>query len=106
MGRLVIAAYRPKPGRAAELEALARTHVEILRGQSLATDHPVTMMTAADGTVVEVFEWVSSEAIQSAHTNPVVLELWGRYAEVCEYVPFGTLAEAQMLFAEFSPIEG
>ena len=29
-------------------------------------------MRAADGTIVEVFEWRSAEAIQQAHNNPAV----------------------------------
>lgn len=33
-------------------------------------------MEAGDGTVVEVFEWKSQAAIDSAHTNPEVQRLW------------------------------
>jgi len=53
---------------------------------------------------VEVFEWISEEAIQNAHKNPAVLQMWGEYAEVCDYVPVGSLAEAGNLFSGFEPI--
>ena len=61
-------------------------------------------MEAADGTIVEVFEWLSEEAIQNAHKNPAVLQMWGEYAEVCDYVPVGSLAEAGNLFTAFEPL--
>jgi hypothetical protein len=104
MGRIVIVAYRPKPGKNDELQTLARDHVGILRTEGLVTDREPIIMTAADGTVVEVFEWVSKEAISGAHTNPRVLEMWGRYAAVCDYVPVATVAEAGQLFSEFEPL--
>ena len=61
-------------------------------------------MQAADGTVVEVFEWASADAIESAHSNEAVQALWRRYAEVCDYVPIADLPEAARLFSEFTPL--
>ncbi len=104
MGRVVIACYRPKPGRAPELDVLMATHVTTLRSQGLATDRVPVMMRASDGTVIEVFEWQSADAIASAHTNPVVLEMWKKYGEVCDYVPLATVAEASQMFADFTPM--
>ena len=62
-------------------------------------------MEAGDGTLIEVFEWRSPAAIEAAHTNPRVLAMWERYAQVCDYVPVGTVPEAAELFAEFTPLE-
>jgi hypothetical protein len=104
MGRIVIVAYKPKPGKDDELRALAREHVDILRVEGLVTARVPIIMTAADGSVVEVFEWASKDAINSAHSNPRVLELWNRYAAVCDYVPIATVAEAGQLFSEFEPL--
>jgi hypothetical protein len=42
-------------------------------------------MRASDGTIVEVFEWMSQEPIASAHNNPVVLGLWKRFEAVRSY---------------------
>ncbi len=61
-------------------------------------------MEAGDGTIVEVFEWLSEEAIEKAHTNPAVLELWAKYAGVCDYIPVGNLAEIANLFSGFKPL--
>lgn len=105
MGRMVIVAYRPRPGKEVALEALTREHVPILRHEGLATDLPAYAMRATDGTIIEVFEWVSDEAIASAHTNPVVLAMWKRYEEACEYVPLTTVTECHDMFAGFEPIE-
>ena len=59
MGEIVVACYKPKPGKEAALDQLMKTHVEILRIEGLATDRKSIVMKAKDGTVVEVFEWKS-----------------------------------------------
>jgi len=100
---IVIVAYKPKPGKEAELLQLTREHVPLLRELGLATDHPVTACSAADGTIVEVFEWEAG-GIAAAHKHPVVVELWKRYFEACEIVPLSNLAEAGEMFAGFTPI--
>lgn len=105
MGVVVIACYRPKPGKNAELEALTREHVPILRAEALVTDRIPLAMRAKDGTIVEVFEWVSAAAIEGAHKNPAVLALWERYSAVCDYVKFTDLAESADLFAGFTPLD-
>jgi hypothetical protein len=104
MGELVIAAYRPKPGREDDLVKLVRLHVPFLRDRGLATNRPVAVMQAADGTVVEVFEWRDG-GIAAAHEDPEVGQLWGKFAEVCDFVPLRGLAETERPFAEFRPLE-
>jgi len=106
MGRMVIVAYKPKSGQQEALRRLVREHVATLRSERLVSDRVPITMEAQDGTVVEVFEWESPAAIQSAHTNPVVLRMWGQFAEVCDFIPIGQVAEAANLFSEFAPIEG
>lgn len=104
MGRIVIVGYKPKPGKASELRSLAKDHVSILQREGLVTERAPFLMAAKDGTVIEVFEWKSKEAIESAHSNPRVLELWKRYDEVCDYVPVASIEEISQLFSEFTPI--
>lgn len=101
---VVIVAYKPKPGKQADLLQLTREHVPLLRAEGLATDHPVTACQAKDGTIVEVFEWAAG-GVERAHTNPVVLKLWERYAAACDYVPLASLAEASNMFASFPPLD-
>jgi quinol monooxygenase YgiN len=73
MSVIVIVAYRPRPGKEALLLQLTKEHVTILREQGLATERVPYAMRSADGTIIEVFEWKSKEAIEAAHTNPAVL---------------------------------
>jgi hypothetical protein len=54
-------------------------------GLGLVTERASIVMRTADGTIVEVFEWVSREAIEGAHKNPVVLDLWKQFEAVCWY---------------------
>jgi quinol monooxygenase YgiN len=100
---IVIASYKPKPGQSESLRQVMRTHLPTLRQQGLVTDRVSIMMEAKDGTIIEVFEWRSQAAIDQAHTNPAVLEMWGKYAEVCDYVPVGTVAETADMFPAFRP---
>jgi hypothetical protein len=39
-------------------------------------------MRTAGGTIVEIFEWVSQQAIAGAHNNPAVLDLWKQFEAV------------------------
>ena len=103
MGRIVIVGYKPKPGKARTLRALMKTHVARLRAEGLVTAREPILMEAADGTFIEVFEWISREAITASHTNPAVVVMWGEFAEVCDYVPVASIAEAQRLFSDFVP---
>jgi len=102
---IVIALYRPKPGREAELAAIVDTHVAELRELGLVTDRaPIVARSRRDGTIVEAFEWASAEAIARAHAHPAVQAIWERFAECAEYPTFGQLAEAGEMFAGFEPV--
>lgn len=105
MGVIVIGAYRPKAGRDAELVALVHEHVPLLRELGFATARPAQVMKNGDGVVVEVFEWTSREAIDDAHENVRVAQMWERFAELCEYESLANLPEAQGLFAHFTPLD-
>ena len=101
MGIMVMALFRPRPGKEAELAACMRDHLPVLRGQQLATDRPSTILRARDGTLIEIFEWVSQAAIDAAHANPEVGKLWARYEACCKYVTLADLAEAKEMFPGF-----
>ena len=101
MGRFVIVAYRPKPGQGQRLDSLVARHQQILRAEGLVTERSASVMRAANGEVVEVFEWRSAEAIQQAHSNPAVQALWQDFDSACDYAPLASLAEAGQVFAEF-----
>ena len=103
-GVIVIVAYRPKPGKEKELLALVRSRVPTLRKEGLVTNRVPTSMRARDGTIIEVSEWKSHEAIDAAHKNPNVLAMWNKFFAICDCVPLKTLAEAQEMFAGFEPL--
>ena len=103
-GVCVIVAYRPKPGKEKEILELVRERVPTLRKEGLVTDRVPTIMRAKDGTIIEVSEWKSREAIDAAHKNPNVLAMWNKFFAVCDCVPLKTLAETDEMFAGFEPV--
>ena len=103
-GVIVIVAYRPKPGKEKELHDLVRSCVPTLRTEGLVTNRDPTIMRARDGTIIEVSEWKSHEAIDAAHKNPNVLAMWNKFFAVCDCVPLKTLSEAEEMFAGFEPL--
>jgi hypothetical protein len=105
MGRIVIAAFKPKPDRHLQLREVVAKHWGILRAEGLVTDRRRMVMQAGDGTLIEVFEWCSAEAIEQAHLNVAVQALWAEFEAVCEHVPLVGLGEAQHPFAEFSTMD-
>lgn len=104
MGRIVIVAYRPLPGKEAALKAVIKDHMPVLEKEGLITDRKPIVMQAADNTVIEVFEWKSREAIEQAHSNSNVQKLWERFSEVCEYKEPASVQEFNELFSEFEAL--
>jgi quinol monooxygenase YgiN len=104
MSRMVIAVFRPKPGKGDALRAVVTKHWRVLHEQGLVTDRPRYAMQSADGTIIEVFEWCSREAIDAAHKNAAVGALWAEFEAACDYIPIAAVPEAQRLFSEFGSL--
>lgn len=104
MGIIVICCYKPKPGKDAELLEVVKTHIPILRELGLATGRAVQIMKATNGTIVEVFEWVSEEAIKKAHETPRVHTMWKEFEAVCEYESLCNLDESKHPFSGFAAL--
>ena len=104
MGSISVACYKPKTGREEALLELVRNHLPPLRAEGLVSERPPIVMRAADGTIIEVFEWVSLETITAAHSSPVVQDLWKRFEDVCTYVIPSHLPEFSKMFAHFEPV--
>jgi len=66
-GVIVIVAYRPKPGKESETLELVRNRIPTLRKEALVPERAAIIMRARDGTIIEVSEWKSREAIDEAH---------------------------------------
>ena len=103
-GVIVIVAYRPKPGQEKKLLELVRNRVPTLRKEGLVTDRKPTIMRSRDGTIIEVSEWKSQDAIDHAHKNPNVLAMWQKFFAICDCVPLNTLSESADMFAGFEPL--
>lgn len=100
-GKIVIVAYKPKPGKEEMLQNLMRKHYTVLKEQDLVTERKPVLMECKDKTIIEIFEWKD----EAAHTNTEVTKMWEQYVEACEYLPLNKLEEAANMFAEFTPFE-
>ncbi len=102
--RIVIVAYRPHNGKENELLKVSKTHWDRLYAEGLVSDRKPILMKNDAGFVIEVFGWKSKEAIESAHGNTNVQQMWQEYAEVADYIPACEIEEIMSLFSEFSPV--
>jgi hypothetical protein len=102
--RITIAVYKPLAGKEKELEVLMQTHHSRLLNVQLVTDRRPIIMKSEDGTILEVFEWKSKEAIHAAHSHPDVLAMWAEFSAVCEYLPTNQVKEIGNMFSEFTPL--
>ncbi len=105
MGRIAVACYRARPGREDELIDVVREHVPTLQTLGFATGRPAIVMRATDGTVVEIFEWASSDAKKRAHEHEAVLALWERFSACADFPSLADLAEATHRFSNFDSID-
>ena len=104
MGKIVIVAYRPFSGKENNLKEIIDVHIPVLKKEGLVTDRKPIVMKTADGCFVEVFEWQSADAIERAHQNKAVQELWSRFSQVCEYEKPVNIKEFSDLFSEFEAV--
>ena len=102
---IVMAVYRPKPGKGDELAALIEKHVPVLRAEGLATERePIVVRSQSDGTFIEIFEWDTADAARAAHENPAVQAIWGAMEQIADFLTLGELEEAGVRFAHFDPV--
>jgi quinol monooxygenase YgiN len=104
MALIVICAFRPRKGKEQDLLGVISDHMPTLRSQNLITDRKPIVGRAADGTIIEVFEWKSQAAVDEAHRNPVVRRLWDRFEACCQYVSLRDVAETASPFPNFEPL--
>lgn len=105
-GKVVIAMYTPKAGKAGELLEVLKRHLPLLRELGLATARQsLVMRSFGDGSILEIFEWVSDDAVTQAHEHPRVRAYWADMEKVCTYGAPGSLDEMQNFFPHFEPLD-
>jgi len=70
----------------------------------LITDRKEVQGVAANGELMEVFEW---ESVEKSRGAPAIAEIgahWKAMGEVMDFVPLSEVPEAQHPFAHFNPI--
>lgn len=103
--RIVFALYRPHAGKDAEMLQAVAKHYPVLRRLELITDRAPVVARASDGSIVEVFEWVSEDAVQKAHEHPEVAAVWELMGKVGSIAALSSLPEVQHPFPHFEPVE-
>ena len=98
---LAFAAYKPKPAQEEALMKLVERHLPKLRELGFATDRENYVAKSQDGTIIEVFEWASMNAVNAAHQHPEVSDIWEKMTLVAEFLPINKLAELNGPFADF-----
>jgi len=101
---IVFALYRPHAGKDAEILKLVQRHCPTLRKYELITDRAPVICRAQDGTLIEVFEWVSDDAHKRVHEHPEIATIWEQMEQVCDMVGLNALAEAKTPFSHFEPV--
>ena len=101
----VIAAYRPKPGKAHELRKLIDEHRRTLDEAQLASPKPTILLRArSDGTLLEIFEWASAKAADEAHQHPSIRGMWNKLAKVADFISLSEIEEANNAFSHFEGV--
>ena len=101
---LAIATYKAKPGKEQALLELVQQHLPALRELDLATDRSNYIAQSKDGTIIEIFEWTSLNAINAAHQHPAVSNIWEKMTMIADFVPMTSLEEGNRPFPSFKII--
>ena len=73
--QIAIAVYRPLSGKDLELLDIVKGHHSRLNAEGLVTARKPLILRATDGTLIEIFGWKSSKAIENAHQNTRVMKM-------------------------------
>jgi hypothetical protein len=102
--QLAFSAYRPYPGKSVELIALFHEELAILRRQGHVTERPAPVVRTEEGELLVVLEWSTEHAVDDAHADPEVLEVWERKAQLAEYIAPAILSGSDVPFARWTVI--
>ena len=101
---LAFAAYRPKAGHADDLLALLAEDVATLRRRGHVTARAAPVVRTGGGEVLVVLEWSSEHAVDDAHADLEVLDVWKRKEQLADYIPPAALNGADAPFARWTVV--
>ncbi|HUG29697.1 MAG TPA: hypothetical protein VMQ65_04170 [Candidatus Limnocylindria bacterium] len=102
--RLALCVYRPRDGRAAELEQFLPLEIATLRSRAYITQRGVPVCRTERGDYLAIVEWRTARSVDEAHADPVIVELWDKKQELAEYVGVDGLARADQPFASYEVV--
>ena len=105
MGIVVMACFRPNKGKQDAVNELLAHNLDLLRKKGLVTDRELVTLKAEDGTLIELFEWVSADAMARAGKDDEVQQLWQRFAGISQFMPVAALPESQQAFSGFETLD-
>jgi len=100
---ITMALYKAHDGKEKSLNEILNIHVRTLEAEDLITSREPIRAQAADGTILEIFEWKSENAKDAAHESPVVMKIWNEIMEVAEIKSLSSLNESNHPFPNFAP---
>lgn len=104
MSRIGFVLYRPRKGKEDELIRMIQTHFPFLREEGFITERKVVGMRAKDGSILVVFEWKTSEAIEKAATHSGVQNIWMQVSKISDFDKPGSIKEFHDVFPDFEAI--
>ncbi len=104
MSIVAVTVYRPKKGKKAELLSLLKLHLTVLRRGGYVSRRQSYLMSSENGSIVQVFEWLSKKAKEGAHRDQAWLALWPQFNKLCKNDLMKDLPEAKKPFANFDKI--
>ena len=102
---IVFAIYKPHKNKENELQELISKHVPILKSNKLITDREPLMVQSKNGIYIEIFEWISNDAVEEAHENSEVQKLWDEMEKVCDFTNLESIEEVREYFPQFKSIK-
>lgn len=75
----VICSYRVKRGKEKQFKKLVSRHWSVLKKEGLVVGKPSEIYQGLDKNnplFIEIFTWKNSRAVDNAHTNPNVMQIW------------------------------
>ena len=101
---LALAAYRPRSEREDDFLVFLHEELALLRRRGHVTERRAPVVRAPKGELLVILEWSTDHAVDDAHADPDVLEVWDRKAELAEYIAPAALSGSDIPFARWPVI--